>query len=348
MTETCVTKPRKSHGSAAQDWARALETTSHITQPPERLFSTVIAEHAAQLGDTPALLSDRECLTYRGLAERLEPIFALGARSGHRQRRLRRFVDAEPARIYGCLAGYHASRRRGGLLNTNLTGLRWRIRINIVAPQHLIVADELVGCRMHGTAACSRLPQRSGFTAARWIRLSNSRRANHSARSERRTADHRRSGAVHLHLRHHRIAESRQGEPRPRDAVDPLVRRPDGYAARRSHVQLPSDVSQRGRRASAGSRSGWRRFRGVREKFSAAPILERHCPVGLHAGAVHWRALPLPAWHAEPLSTKPSIGFGWPAAMDSGPIYGTIFRTVSASRRFFEFYAATEGNVSLI
>src|SRR5438128_11685509 len=56
--------------SAAQAWLRALELTARIPKHPHRILSTVIEELAERLGEAPALLSDRECLTYRGLGER--------------------------------------------------------------------------------------------------------------------------------------------------------------------------------------------------------------------------------------------------------------------------------------
>src|SRR5256885_11100998 len=56
--------------SAAQAWLRALELTARIPKHPHRILSTVIEELAEQFGSAPALLSDRECLTYRALAER--------------------------------------------------------------------------------------------------------------------------------------------------------------------------------------------------------------------------------------------------------------------------------------
>ena len=54
----------------AKAWVRALELTAPIARHPDRIFPTVIQELAAQFGEAPALLSDRECLTYRALAER--------------------------------------------------------------------------------------------------------------------------------------------------------------------------------------------------------------------------------------------------------------------------------------
>src|SRR5438093_1449221 len=51
-------------------WLRALELTAPITKTPDRVLPTVIDELAAHLDEAPALLSDRESLTYRALTER--------------------------------------------------------------------------------------------------------------------------------------------------------------------------------------------------------------------------------------------------------------------------------------
>lgn len=80
MTETLIKKSESSNGpaakasvpkaSVAKAWSRALELTASIARHPRRLLPTVIEERATQLAETPALLSDRECLTYRALVER--------------------------------------------------------------------------------------------------------------------------------------------------------------------------------------------------------------------------------------------------------------------------------------
>ena len=57
-------------GSAAKTWLRALELTTPIARNPDRILPVVIEQAAAQYGAAPALLSDRETLSYRGLAER--------------------------------------------------------------------------------------------------------------------------------------------------------------------------------------------------------------------------------------------------------------------------------------
>jgi len=56
--------------SANKDWLRALELTGHLDAAPTRTLPVVIDELAARFGDAPALLSDRETLSFAGLAAR--------------------------------------------------------------------------------------------------------------------------------------------------------------------------------------------------------------------------------------------------------------------------------------
>src|SRR3989442_9792694 len=63
-------RPGSSNQSAAKAWSHALKLTAPIANTPHRILATVIEEVAERFGDAPALLSDRECLTYRALAAR--------------------------------------------------------------------------------------------------------------------------------------------------------------------------------------------------------------------------------------------------------------------------------------
>src|SRR6266849_2762860 len=49
---------------------RTLKMTTPIAKNPTRVFPAVIAELADKYGDAPALISEREHLSYRALAER--------------------------------------------------------------------------------------------------------------------------------------------------------------------------------------------------------------------------------------------------------------------------------------
>src|SRR5258708_6289818 len=57
--------------SAAKAWLKAIELTSRIETHPQRLFADIVQDWADREGDRPALVSDRETLTYRALAERM-------------------------------------------------------------------------------------------------------------------------------------------------------------------------------------------------------------------------------------------------------------------------------------
>jgi fatty-acyl-CoA synthase len=56
--------------SANKDWVRALELTGRLDAQPTRTLPVVIDELAARFGEKPALLSDREQLSFIALAER--------------------------------------------------------------------------------------------------------------------------------------------------------------------------------------------------------------------------------------------------------------------------------------
>ena len=56
--------------SPAKAWLRALEMTAPIAAHPARTLPAIIDDLAEAHGDAPALLSDCETLSYRGLAAR--------------------------------------------------------------------------------------------------------------------------------------------------------------------------------------------------------------------------------------------------------------------------------------
>src|SRR5436853_5205837 len=130
--------------SAAQAWLRALELTARIPKHPHRILSTVIEELAEKFGEAPALLSDRECLTYRALAERSNRYARWALEQGlAKGDAVCLFMPNRPE----YMAIWLGITRVGGivsLLNTNLAGPSLAHCINIAAPRHLIVAAELI------------------------------------------------------------------------------------------------------------------------------------------------------------------------------------------------------------
>jgi fatty-acyl-CoA synthase len=136
--------PGGNKGSAAKAWLRALELTAPIGRNPERVFSTVLDEHAARSGDAPALLSDSECLTYGALSERSNRYARWAIRHGlAKGDAVCLFMPNRPE----YMAIWLGITKAGGvvaLLNTHLAGPSLAHCINIVAPKHLIVAAELI------------------------------------------------------------------------------------------------------------------------------------------------------------------------------------------------------------
>src|SRR2546426_11303706 len=129
-----------SNRSAAKTWLRALELTAPIGANPDRIFPVVIEELANKLGEAPALLSDRECLTYRALAERSNRYARWTLEQGlAKGEAVCLFMPNRPE----YMAIWLGVTRVGAvvsLLNTNLVGPSLAHCIKIVAPRHIIVA----------------------------------------------------------------------------------------------------------------------------------------------------------------------------------------------------------------
>jgi len=122
---------------------RTLGMTTPIARHPRRVFPQVVAELADKYGDAPALFSDRERFSYGELAARANRYarwaLAQGLRKGDT---VCLMMPGRPE----YLAIWIGITRIGGvvaLLNTHLTGPALAHSINVVSPKHIIVAAEL-------------------------------------------------------------------------------------------------------------------------------------------------------------------------------------------------------------
>ena len=122
---------------------RTLKLTTPIARNPTRIFPQIILELADKYGDAPALLSDRERFTYRELAARSNRYarwaLAQNLRKGDT---VCLMMPGRPE----FLAAWIGITRVGGvvaLINTHLTGMALAYCINVVSPKHIIVAAEL-------------------------------------------------------------------------------------------------------------------------------------------------------------------------------------------------------------
>jgi len=130
---------------APADWRRALEAVAPIAANPRRILPAVIEELAERQGDAEALIAERGTFTYRTLAERA-------------RRYARWALDQDLAKgDVVCLlmpnrpeylAIWLGITSVGGvvaLINTQLRGTSLSHCIDLVAPRHVIVAKECAG-----------------------------------------------------------------------------------------------------------------------------------------------------------------------------------------------------------
>ena len=142
--------------SASKAWLRALELSAPIAAQPQRTLPLVIDELALTRGDALALLSDGESLTYRALAERSHRYarWALAQGLG-RGDTVCLLMPNRPE----YLAIWLGVTRAGGvvaLLNTQLIGPSLEHCIALASPRH-IIADVSLLDRLAGIAHSAKL-----------------------------------------------------------------------------------------------------------------------------------------------------------------------------------------------
>ncbi len=125
-------------------WLRALELTAPIARNPHRVMLTVIEELATRHGDSPALLSDRECFSYRELAGRSNQYCRWSMAQGIKKGDVVGLLMTNRPEYFAIWLGITAAGGVVALLNTNLQGASLAHCVNVVQPQHIIVAGERV------------------------------------------------------------------------------------------------------------------------------------------------------------------------------------------------------------
>jgi fatty-acyl-CoA synthase len=143
MTETPTQRPGNGTQSAAKAWSRALEMTARIGHDRGRVLPTVIEEVAARSGDAPALLSDRESLTYRALAQRANQYARWALDQGLAKGEVVCLLMTNRPEYVAIWLGITSVGVVVALLNSNLAGPSLAHCINIVSPEHVIVAAEV-------------------------------------------------------------------------------------------------------------------------------------------------------------------------------------------------------------
>ncbi|MEA2840596.1 MAG: fatty-acyl-CoA synthase [Methylobacteriaceae bacterium] len=123
-------------------WIRALEATSTTKSNATRLLADIIDERAGERGDAPALLSDKQSLTYSELAEQANR-YSRWALANITQGDVICLIMPNRPQYVAIWLGIT---RVGGivaLINTNLAGASLAHAIATASPKHVIVAAEL-------------------------------------------------------------------------------------------------------------------------------------------------------------------------------------------------------------
>ncbi len=129
--------------SALRDWVRALEATAPIAGNPQRILPRVIEELAETRGDAPALLSAHERLTYRALNERANRYARWALEQNLGKGETVCLVMPNRPEYMAIWLGITKVGAVVSLINTNLRGSALTHCLDIVKPQHIIVAAGL-------------------------------------------------------------------------------------------------------------------------------------------------------------------------------------------------------------
>jgi fatty-acyl-CoA synthase len=142
--QAAATAPRpRTKPSTAKSWLKAIERTSRIEANPRQLFVDLVEEWGTRQPERPALLSDRETLSYLELNERINR-YARWARASRigKGETVCLFLSAQP----DYLAIWLGLTKVGAvvaLINTRLVGSSLSHCIDVAEASHVIVGQEL-------------------------------------------------------------------------------------------------------------------------------------------------------------------------------------------------------------
>jgi len=138
---------------------RALRHTTPIAKNPTRVFPLLMAELAARHGDKPALISDTETLSYRALMARADRYARWALAQGLRKGEVVCLMMPNRPEYLAVWLGIVAAGGAVALLNTNLAGAALAHCVDLVGPKHVIVADALVPALADATRHVRSKPQ---------------------------------------------------------------------------------------------------------------------------------------------------------------------------------------------
>jgi fatty-acyl-CoA synthase len=150
MTATTVSvaaeslNDRRAVPSVAKSWARALELTAPIAKTPHRILASIVQDHALARPDAPALVSDGESFTYAQLAARARQYAAWTRVVGLRHGDAVCLLLRNRPEYMAAWLGISSTGVVVALLNTNLTGRALAHCINVARPSYILAGADLL------------------------------------------------------------------------------------------------------------------------------------------------------------------------------------------------------------
>ncbi len=135
-----------------------MEMTAPISRNPGRILPIVIEELAVRLDDAPALLSSRECMSYRSLSERSNQYARWALSQGLVKGEVVGLLMTNRPEYIAIWLGITSVGGVVALLNTNLVGASLAHCIDAVSPKHLIVSEELVDTAVEAMPDMAQVP----------------------------------------------------------------------------------------------------------------------------------------------------------------------------------------------
>jgi fatty-acyl-CoA synthase len=168
-------RPREGRAvpSVAKSWSRALELTAPIAKNPHRILATIVQEHAAVRPDAPALVADVESYSYAELAARAGQYAGWARAAGLRHGDSVCLLLRNRPEYMAAWLGISSTGVVVALVNTNLTGRALAHCINVAQPLWILVDANLVEVVADALPDITGAPEIRvmGSVASRWPAL---------------------------------------------------------------------------------------------------------------------------------------------------------------------------------
>jgi fatty-acyl-CoA synthase len=341
----------QSNGSAARAWLRALELTAPIAGNRDRILPVVIEEAVARFGEAPALLSDRGNLTYRALGERSNQYARWALDQGLAKGDVVCLLMSNRPEYMAIWLGITSVGVVVSLLNTNLEGPSLAHCVRVVSPKCIIVAAELVdtlaSALSHVEVSTAIWTDRAEDASFPRIDHAVARFSGEPLHQEERRGTSINDLALHIYT------SGTTGLPKAANVSHARVMQWSHWFAGMMEV-LPSDrmysclpmyhsvggVQAPGAVLVAGGAVV------IREKFSASQfwmdIVRWDCTLFQYIGELCRYLL-----HAAPVPDESAHRIRLACGNGLAPDVWDAFKDRFRIPRILEFYAATEGSVSL-